>query len=161
MIRVRGIPIYWGIETEPEDRTFWCYSILHEALPPFRHSTYGIRMRVSHRHWLHVGKFLYDKNARYYGLPVTPSEISSWGRNREEETFGADPDAVEVRQIQPLGPDRHAGGVDDAERGAVPGAEPQRARSDVGAEPDGDAGPDGAGSDTGIAAEGGTANVLR
>ena len=70
MIRVRGVPIYWGIETEPEDRRFLTYSILHEVLPPFRHSTYGLRIRLSHRHWLHVGKYLYDRNARYYGLPT-------------------------------------------------------------------------------------------
>lgn len=122
MIIVRGIPIYWGFETEPEDRRFWTYSILHEVMPPFRHSTYGIRMRVSRTHWLHVGKFLYDKNARYYGLPVDTSEIATWGRKNvvPEETVEDEYYDESVRLVQPSGSGGSVGSLDDEEWGSVP-----------------------------------------
>lgn len=101
MIRVRGIPLYWGIETEAVDKRFLVYSILHESLPPFRHSTFGIRIRLTPWHYLHVGTYLYDKNLRLYGLQVGVGEISTWGFHDQESEEGAGPVAAE--QVRPVG----------------------------------------------------------
>lgn len=102
MIRVRGIPVYWGIETQPEDKRLLVYSILHEVMPPFRHSTYGLRLRVSPWHWLHVGTFRYDKEIRHYRLDFGVDVISTWGfkdDEKEEEPRAGDTTAVEVRPV--------------------------------------------------------------
>ena len=100
MIVVRGVPIYWGVETEPKDRSFVTRATLHEVLPPFRQSIWAFRIRVSWGRWLHIGIFRFDREARRYDLGVDPDEIGTWGRKAngdEEETFGADPGAIEVR----------------------------------------------------------------
>ena len=88
------------METEPLDRSLVTRSTLHEVVPPFRQSIRAFRIRVSHKHWLHVGTFRYDAIEGRWGIKVDPGEIGAWGRKgngAEEETFGADPDAVEVR----------------------------------------------------------------
>src|SRR5215467_5528856 len=116
VIRVRGVPIYWGIETEPVDRSFWCYSVLHETLPPFRHSTYGLRIRISLKHWLHVGTFLYDRNPNFYSLRLSPDEIRKWkgGIPQEEPEPDLEP-SDEVRRLDDGG--RLHGAGDDGQRG--------------------------------------------
>jgi hypothetical protein len=94
LIRVRSIPIYWGIETKPVDRSLWCYSVLHETQPPYRHSTYGVRLRITPRHWLHLGTFLYDRNPDYFSLRIDPTDIGRWGKGaipQENGDRGADP----------------------------------------------------------------------
>jgi hypothetical protein len=102
VIVVRGIPLYWGIERDAVDRRLLTYSYLNEVLPPYRKSSYGIRIRVSHRHWLHVGKYLYDKTPGRYGIPTSANDIARWGRavpqeiNGDDGTAGAD----EARHVE-------------------------------------------------------------
>jgi len=120
MIRVRGIPIYWGVETEAVDKRFLVYSVLHEASPPFRHSTYGIRIRISPWHYLHVGKYLYDKNLRLYGMHIQAFEISTWGFH-DEEKEGAKPIPVEsVQPVERERPDQLHRSVDAEDGGTLP-----------------------------------------
>lgn len=98
MIVVRGVPLYWGIETEPVDRSLVTRATLHEVLPPFRQSIHAFRIRVSHRHWLHVGIFAYDREMRRWKYEATTEEISTWGRRNgdPEEDQAADPAPVEA-----------------------------------------------------------------
>lgn len=109
MIVVRGIPVYWGVEADtPEqrvlDRRLLTYSVLNEILPPFRKSTYGLRFRVSPHHWLHVGKYLYDKTPGRYGIAATANDIARWGRavpqeSNEPEDVDSGPEH-EVRSLE-------------------------------------------------------------
>jgi hypothetical protein len=102
MIVVHGIPVYWGIETEPADRSFLTRATLHEVLPPFRQSIHAFRIRVSHRHWLHLGTCTYDREMRRWRLDATTEEISTWGRRNgdvEEEEAAATP--VEAGSTEP------------------------------------------------------------
>jgi hypothetical protein len=78
MIIVRQVPLYWGIETDAVDHSFATRATLHEVLPPFRHSIWAFRIRVSHKHWLHVGKFVYEREARRWGMDTDVEEISQW-----------------------------------------------------------------------------------
>lgn len=99
MIRVRGIPVYWGVETEPIDRSPVTRATLHEVLPPYRLSTRAMRVRVSPWHWLHVGTFHYDDVVGRYGLDVDPVDISEWRGPHvevtpEEDSATAQPDTV-------------------------------------------------------------------
>jgi len=55
VILIRGIPLYWGIEPDADDRSFITRATMEEALPPFRYSIWAFRIRVTHRHWLHLG----------------------------------------------------------------------------------------------------------
>jgi hypothetical protein len=91
VIVVRGIPVYWGVETPPEDadepfdRALATRSWMLEALPPYRESVRGIRIRVSHRHWLHVGLFKYNREPKRFGFAMSPSEIGRLGREADQE----------------------------------------------------------------------------
>lgn len=78
MILVHYFPIYWGVETEPVDPSFITRSTLDEVLPPFRKSIWAFRIRVSHKHWLHIGKFGYESEARRWGMDTPVDEISQW-----------------------------------------------------------------------------------
>jgi hypothetical protein len=100
MILVRSIPLYWGIETEPSDRTLVTRSDLYEVLPPFRESIWAFRVRVSHRHWLHVGIFRYDRD-RVLQVPASASEIRKWGQDArvQEESVNGDDTIDEVRPV--------------------------------------------------------------
>ena len=101
MIVVRGVPVYWGIETEPVDRSFLTKATLHEVLPPFRQSIHAFRIRVSHRHWLHLGVFAYDREMRRWRFDATTDEISTWRRSHSEtEDEAATATPVEVGQAE-------------------------------------------------------------
>lgn len=78
MIVVHGVPLYWGIETEPTDRSLVTKATLHEVLPPYRLSRWAFRIRVSPWHWLHLGVFEYDDAVGRYGLYFEPDEIAEW-----------------------------------------------------------------------------------
>jgi len=78
MIRVHSPRLYWGLETEPLDRSPVTRATLHEILPPYRLSNRAVRIRVSPRHWLHLGTFRYDDAVGRYGLDVDPTDISEW-----------------------------------------------------------------------------------
>jgi hypothetical protein len=88
------------------DKRFLVYSILHESMPPYRHSTYGIRIKLTPWHYLHVGKYRYDKNLRLYGLRVGVGEISTWGFKDAEKEDATGPVPVEVRQVDGERPDQ-------------------------------------------------------
>ena len=99
MILVRHIPLYWGWETDPQDRSLVTRASLNEILPPYRQSAGAIRIRVSHKHWLHLGIFYYDKTVGRYGLDVDVNTISEWRGPRarvEEEVEGPRSDAEQV-----------------------------------------------------------------
>lgn len=97
MIVVRSIPLYWGVETHPVDRSVVTRATLHEVLPPYRLSRWAVRIRVSPWHWLHLGRFDYDDAVGRYGLDADPDEIAEWrGPRVEEENRGADADAEPV-----------------------------------------------------------------
>jgi hypothetical protein len=105
MIIVHYLPAYWGIESEPVDRSFVTKATLHEVLPPFRESIWAFRIRVSHKHWLHIGKFGYTPEVGRWGLDADVDEISTWrGPNGVEPSEeGQDPvlaAADEVRQVE-------------------------------------------------------------
>ena len=127
MIFVHYFPAYWGIERDAEDRSFLTRSTLHEVLPPFRQSTWAFRIRLSHRHWLHIGRFGYQPDVGRWGLGATPDEIGTWGTDDvEEEAPGdIDPESVTLRQLWAGGPGGSAGSDDDEERRTVPWAEPR------------------------------------
>ena len=100
MIVVRGVPVYWGIERDSPDRRLLTYSVLDEVLPPYRKSTYGLRFRISHRHWLHVGKYLYDKTPGRYGIAASANDIARWGRAVPQEDNGDAARADEARSME-------------------------------------------------------------
>lgn len=127
MIFVHGVPVYWGIETEPADRSFVTRATLDEILPPFRWSNRAIRIRVSHKHWLHVGLFAYKTEVTPWGLEVLPEHIGEWGR-RVPETDDTSEDPESLR------PDAAGAGavgdrdVDAADGGTAEGPDAQRDR---------------------------------
>ena len=84
MIRVHGVPLYWGVERDAVDRSFLTRATLDEALPPYRYSYRAIRIRVSHRSWLHVGIRDYKTEVTPWGVPVTPEDIGRWSGTQEE-----------------------------------------------------------------------------
>jgi hypothetical protein len=92
MIRVHGVPLYWGFETEPLDRSFATKATLHEVLPPYRLSTRAWRLRVSPWHWLHFGTFRYDDAVGRYGLDADPNQISEWRGPTSNGQVGSDED---------------------------------------------------------------------
>lgn len=91
MIVVRGVPVYWGIETYdpdhegPFDYRLVCRAYMREVLPPYRESTRALRIRVSHRHWLHVGLFKYNREPKRYAMTAPPAEIGQWGLDAAED----------------------------------------------------------------------------
>lgn len=101
MIRLHGIPVYWGVETDAPDRSLITRAYLNEALPPYRIGTHAIRIRISHRHWLHIGIHRYRTEVGLWGLDVSPDQIRSWGLKsaEEEEDPGAIAASVEVRPL--------------------------------------------------------------
>ena len=100
MIRLHGIPVYWGVETDAPDRTFITRAFLNEALPPYRIGTHAFRIRVSHRHWLHIGTHRYRTEVGLWGLDTSIEQIRSWGlKNAEEEDTGDHSGTVEVRPL--------------------------------------------------------------
>lgn len=101
MIIVHFIPYYWGIERDAVDTSFITKATLHEVLPPFRHSLWAVRIRVSHRHWLHVGRYYHEAEARRWGMDTPIEEISQWrGPNVVEEEEGITVTASE--SVRPL-----------------------------------------------------------
>lgn len=97
MILVHYVPLYWGLEKDSPDRSLVTRATLHEVLPPYRQSDWAYRIRVSPRHWLHLGRFHYDSTLRRYGLDAEPSEIAEWRSPRVEEkdrSPGADAEPV-------------------------------------------------------------------
>jgi hypothetical protein len=99
VILIRHIPLYWGWETEPEDRSLITRATLNEVLPPYRQSAWAIRVKVSHKHWLHLGVFYYDKAVGRYGLDALPEDIREWRGPRavvEEEAPSGSADAEQV-----------------------------------------------------------------
>ena len=105
MIVVHYLPAYWGIETEPVDRSFITRATLHEVFPPFRQSLWAFRIRVSHKHWLHIGKFGYQPEVGRWGLDVDVDEISTWRGPNVEPSEEEDQESVlaaadEVRQVE-------------------------------------------------------------
>jgi hypothetical protein len=119
MIIVHYLPYYWGIETDAIDKSFLTKATLHEVLPPFRVSKWALRIRVSHKHFLHLGIYRYESEARRYDLGVDADEIGAWGV-REETAEDEYYDNESVRLVQPSGSGGPAGGVDDEEWGSVP-----------------------------------------
>src|SRR5262245_9100310 len=87
MMLVHAIPVYWGIETQPADRTLVTRATLHEVLPPYRLSTHAFRVRISPWHWLHLGTYRFDQDAvGRYGLEALPEDIRRWrGRVQTED----------------------------------------------------------------------------
>jgi len=103
VIVVHYLPVYWGVETEAVDHTFLTRSTLHEVLPPFRMSVWAFRIRVSHKHYLHVGKFKYDDIAAHWGMNTPVELISQWrGPNafQQEVEASADPAPVSTGQVE-------------------------------------------------------------
>jgi hypothetical protein len=99
VILIRHIPLYWGWETDPVDRSLFTRATLNEVLPPYRQSAGAIRVRVSHKHWLHLGVFYYDKTVGRYGLDALPEDIREWRGPRvsvEEEAEAGSADAEQV-----------------------------------------------------------------
>ena len=98
MIAVHFLPVYWGFETEPADRSFVTRATLNEVLPPYRQSDWAFRIRVSPRHWLHVGRYHYDSALGRYGLDVDPIDIAEWRGPRAQtpEDEGSRSDAEPV-----------------------------------------------------------------
>ena len=83
VIIVRGIPVYWGVETQARDRSFLTRATLDEVLPPFRESRRAVRIRISPWHWLHVGVFAYKTEVTPWGLEALPERIGRWGEETE------------------------------------------------------------------------------
>jgi len=98
MIIPQSFPIYWGWEQDPEDRSFVARAYLREVLPPYRLSDRAIRIRVSPRHWLHLGLFNYDNAVGRYGLTDDLDVIREWRGPRaaieEDDCTGADAEQV-------------------------------------------------------------------
>jgi hypothetical protein len=92
VIAVHFLPAYWGVETDPVDRSFVTRATLHEILPPYRISDWAFRVRVSPRHWVHFGRYHYDSTLGRYGLVVEPTDIAEW-RGPRAQAQGEDTDA--------------------------------------------------------------------
>jgi hypothetical protein len=94
VILVHYIPIYWGLETKPTDRSAITKATLHEVLPPYRQSDWAFRIRVSPWHWLHVGRYHHDSAIGRYGLTDDLDVIREWRGPRapieEDDRTGAD-----------------------------------------------------------------------
>lgn len=118
MILVHGIPLYWGVETDPYDRSFITRATLDEVLPPYRESRRAIRVRVSHRHWLHIGICQYKTEVTPWGIEVSPERIGRWGLSDPEEEDDYDYFAPEIRSDEGRGTP-HADGVFDGEAGGT------------------------------------------
>lgn len=172
MIVVRTIPVYWGVEVEPEDTSFLTRAHLQEVLPPYRLSTRAFRIRVSHKHWLHLGLYRYDRDAAgKYGIPARPGDIGRWGLDREADQGRDDVEAEEPEgaeegeEFDPSWPYDSQQALSLAERGhhdasgidtwtpgrVVEGPTPIGRRHGLGAVGDGDALGDVPGSDPGTA----------
>lgn len=101
MIVVHFIPYYWGVERDAPDRSFITKATLHEVLPPFRQSMWAVRIRVSRKHWLHIGRYFHESEARRWGMDTPVEEISQWrgphvGQEDEDGVASAD----EVRSLE-------------------------------------------------------------
>ena len=117
MIVIKQIPFYWGIEHDAEERSLVSRSWLVEDLIPFRESVWAFRIRVSHNHWLHFGKFRYRREALHAGLVFRPTQIGRWGV-QEEDTFEGVVSVRPVEHDRATGSDRVFNGDDGA---TVPG----------------------------------------
>jgi hypothetical protein len=115
VIVIRGIPLYWGVERDALDRSFFSGSWLMEDLPPFRESVRAVRIRVSPHRWLHIGQFRYNREALHTGLMFKPSDIGQWGKDAETDQEGpgglapVDTDDQPVRSDADSGPGASAG----------------------------------------------------
>jgi len=120
MILVHGIPVYWGVEKNAPDRTFFSRATLNEVLPPYRESYWAFRLRVSHRHWLHVGVFRYRPEVTPWGIEVAPEEIGNWGRDQEKEDTEGAPSAYDwALRTDEFGGDLPGDRGGDGENGSV------------------------------------------
>jgi len=94
------IPIYWGIETFPADKSFLTRATLYEVLPPFRESNRALRIRVSKHHWLHLGIYRYDHD-RTIRLDFDPRLFKRLGYENGATQEGDDRATadVSIRQV--------------------------------------------------------------